>query len=95
MSGIETLGEALSLGWHVHMRCAQGRRDGNKSIRECLYRRELDLETLVCTRGAAMPLAALPERLKCPRLRLPPGVAGFRAAERLASKSWMSPGTVP
>lgn len=67
MAGIETIGEAWSLGWRVHMRCAWGKRDGMKSVRECVYRRELDLETLVCTRGAALPLSMLPERLRCPR----------------------------
>jgi hypothetical protein len=44
--GIETIGEALSLGWRV---MARGREDGpsSKSSRECTYRRELDMETLV------------------------------------------------
>ena len=31
---IETLGEALSRGWRVTARCAHGRRDGMKSIKE-------------------------------------------------------------
>ena len=64
---VETLGEARSLGWRVHMRCALGPRAGMKSIRECHYRRELDLETLVYTRGRDFPLALLASRLKCPR----------------------------
>jgi hypothetical protein len=38
-----------------------------KRIRECGIRCELDLQTLVCTRGAAMPLSLLAERLNCPR----------------------------
>jgi hypothetical protein len=33
-----------------HKRCAQGPRDGMKSIHECIFRRERDLETLVCAR---------------------------------------------
>ena len=49
------------------MRCAFGKRDAMKSIRECQYRRELDLETLVCTRGRDFPLGSLASRLKCPR----------------------------
>ena len=28
------------------MRCAWGNRDGLKSIKQCMYRRELDFETL-------------------------------------------------
>lgn len=67
MSAIETIGEAWSLRWRIRMRCAHGKRDGMKSIRECLYKCDLDLETLVCTRGAAMPLGQLAERLKCLR----------------------------
>jgi hypothetical protein len=64
---VETIGEAFSLGWRVHMRCSWGPRDGMKRVRECAFRCELDLQTLMCTRGAAMPLSLLPERLKCPR----------------------------
>ena len=30
---VETLGIARSLGWRVHMRCADGYREGTKSIR--------------------------------------------------------------
>jgi hypothetical protein len=35
-------------------------------IRECVYSAELDLRTLVFTRGLAFPLSALPSRLKSP-----------------------------
>jgi len=38
-----------------------------KRVRECKQSAELDLETLVWTRGAAFPLARLESRLKCPR----------------------------
>jgi hypothetical protein len=66
---VETIGEAFSLGWRVTVRCVRGREDGpsSKSSRECIYRRELDLETLVCTRGRAFPLSSLGSRLRCPR----------------------------
>jgi len=40
---VETLGEALSYGWRVTARCAHGKRDGMKSIRECVYNAELDV----------------------------------------------------
>ncbi len=89
--GVETIGEALSLGWRVIARCVRGREDGptSRSSRECTYRRELDLETLVCTRGRAFPLSRLESRLRCPRcgnrrmvvMFEPPG----RAAQREAS----------
>ena len=65
--GIETIGEAYRLGWRIRVRCAWGKRDGMKSIRECLEHYELDLATLVWTRGADFPLSGLGSRLKCPR----------------------------
>jgi hypothetical protein len=37
-----------------------------KSVRACLGRAELDLHTLVWTRGAAFPITSLENRLKCP-----------------------------
>jgi len=33
---------------------------------ECRYRAELDMETLVWTRGRAFPLSRLESRLRCP-----------------------------
>jgi hypothetical protein len=63
---VETLGIARSLGWRVHMRCSDGYREGTKSIRRCVYRKQLDLETLVCTRGPNFPLSRLESRLMCP-----------------------------
>ena len=46
---VETLGVARSLGWKVHMRCTNGYRESTRSMRRCVYRKQLDLETLVCT----------------------------------------------
>jgi hypothetical protein len=63
---VETLGMARSLGWEVHMRCAHGYREGTKSIRRCVYRKLLDLDTLVCTRGPNFPISRLESRLMCP-----------------------------
>ena len=66
---IETLGEACSQGWRVTVRCAYGRPKGPRShlSREYNYRKELDMETLVWTRGRAFPLSRLESRLRCPR----------------------------
>jgi DNA-directed RNA polymerase subunit RPC12/RpoP len=66
---VETIGEAFSLGWRVTVRCSHSREDGvhSKSSRECTYRKELDMETLVCTRGRAFRLSRLESRLRCPR----------------------------
>jgi hypothetical protein len=86
---VETLGEARNGGWKITVRCAWGKREAMKSIRECTYRRELDLETLIWTRGAAFPISLLSERLKCPRcgsrrvallFDLPPEPAAQRAS---------------
>jgi hypothetical protein len=69
MAAVETLGDAYALGWWVRARCAYGRADTThrKSSRECGFRKELDLETLVWTRGRAFPLSRLETRLRCPR----------------------------
>ena len=56
---VETLGIARSLGWKVHMRCANGYRQETRSMRRCVYRKQLDLETLVCTRGPNFPVSRL------------------------------------
>lgn len=64
---VETLGKASDEGWRVTARCAWGKRDGMKSRHECLHREELDLATLVWTRGRAFPLSSQETRLRCPR----------------------------
>jgi hypothetical protein len=63
---VETLGIARSLGWKAHMRCADGYREGTRSVRRCVYRKPLDLDTLVSTRGPNFPLSRLESRLMCP-----------------------------
>jgi hypothetical protein len=40
---VETIGVARSLGWKVHMRCANGYRQETRSMRRCVYRKQLDL----------------------------------------------------
>ncbi len=64
---VATIGEAWDAGWRVRVRCAWGKRDGMKSVRECVASAELDMATLVWTRGRDMPLAAMADRLRCPR----------------------------
>lgn len=67
LMAVETIGEALDFSWRLTVRCAHGPRDGMKRVRECVYGGELDLQTLVWTRGRDFPLARLESRLKCPR----------------------------
>jgi hypothetical protein len=64
---VETIGEAFSLGWRVTASCSRGKVDHMTSSRECKFRSELDLETLVWTRGRAFPLSRLESRLRCPQ----------------------------
>jgi hypothetical protein len=64
---IETLKDALSAGWRVHARCIDGKVDNTRSTAKCHYRAELDLETLVWTRGPHMSRAGLNDRMMCPR----------------------------
>jgi hypothetical protein len=40
---VETLGVARSLGWKVHMRGANGYRQETRTMRKCIYRKQLDL----------------------------------------------------
>jgi hypothetical protein len=67
LMAIETIGEALDFSWRLTVRCAHGPCDGTERVRECVYGGELDLQTLVWTRGRDFPLARLESRLKCPR----------------------------
>lgn len=84
--GVETIGQALDPGWAVTV--ALGRRDGLKSVREYTERRDLDLSSLVWTRGRDCPLEILQDRMRCPRcgsrrvrmLFTPPDGGSIRAA---------------
>ena len=64
---VETLGDALTHSWVAKMACNYGRREGLKHVRECMFRMDLDMETLVCAGGRDFPIARLAERLRCPR----------------------------
>ena len=66
--GGRDVGEALAYGWRITARCAWGKqREGLQSKKECVYGAELDLATLVWTRGRAFPLSLLASRLRCPQ----------------------------
>jgi hypothetical protein len=67
----QTLDYALKHRWRAVMRCAQGKRRGMKSIRVCMFNCELEILTLVCTRGGAFPMDLLASRLRCPECRSP------------------------
>jgi hypothetical protein len=51
------LAKLLFYGWRVTVRCAAGKQDGRHRHKECVYRAELDMETLAWTRGRIPHLA--------------------------------------
>lgn len=88
---VETLGEAWSLGWRLHVRCASGKGDGLKRVRECEFSTELDMKTMLMAKGPSFPLVNLGGRLWCPRCRqtrmrvfFTPGIDGERDTKRRA-----------
>ncbi|MCA0275890.1 MAG: hypothetical protein LCH86_07800 [Proteobacteria bacterium] len=65
---IETLGQAYAHSVRVTMYCAFGpHTKGMQRGRECRYNLDLDMPTLIATRGLDFPLARLAIRLRCPR----------------------------
>jgi hypothetical protein len=69
--GVTTVGEAWRREWTVRVRCfwlAPGPKPshGRQQV-QCETSTELDLKTLVWTRGELFPLDQLASRLKCPR----------------------------
>jgi hypothetical protein len=66
---IQTLGEAWKLGWRVRAHCywLGPNKSGKRMVPWCDTRIELDMATLIWTRGGSFPLEQLASRLKCPR----------------------------
>ena len=60
---IENLGDIWQAGGRLYVRCNKPRRDGLKSVRACGRRHELDLQTMVWTRGEAFPISMLSSRM--------------------------------
>ena len=70
MSVARTIGEAWKLGWRVTARCiwsapTRKSKEGRGQI-QCDTKTELDMKTLVWTRGDRFPLDQLENRLMCP-----------------------------
>ena len=64
---IETLGDAWTHGVRLTVRCIWGNREGLKSARECDNLHELDVQTMLWTRGRDFPLGLLSSRMRCPK----------------------------
>lgn len=71
----ETIGEAHDRGWRLTARCAYGNREGLKSIRRCSWSYELDLPTLVATRGRDVPMGCWPVDFVVPDVAREPGLS--------------------
>lgn len=63
---VETLADAYRAGWTASVRCLGRDASTKKATRACPHSVDLDLPTMIWTRGRDYPLAMLPERLKCP-----------------------------
>jgi len=66
---VETVGEAWKLGWQCTAHClwfGHAKRSERRTA-WCDTKVELDMTTLVWTRGERFPLKRLSEVLKCPR----------------------------
>jgi hypothetical protein len=65
----QDLGEAWKLGWRAKAHCIWfgPNKSGTRRLPWCDTTVELDMKTLVGTRGERMPLDLLRERLRCPK----------------------------
>lgn len=63
---VETIGQAMDAGWTIKVYCRGARGDAMKKRRLCIDSLDIDMRTLVWTRGRGMPLSGLAERLRCP-----------------------------
>jgi hypothetical protein len=69
-ASVESLGQAWRAGWRITAHClwyGQPKRRSDRRIPWCDTVTELDLKTLVWTRGERFPLSELASRLKCPK----------------------------
>lgn len=67
MSEIGTIGDAFNQGWQLSAACRHGLVDTGSSSRKCDWKYNLDMTTLVATRGRDFPIDRVSERLRCPR----------------------------
>ena len=63
----ESLGDVWQARARLYVRCAKPRRDGLKSVRSCGEQIELDIRTMLWTRGRAFPISTLSSRMRCPK----------------------------
>ena len=85
---IENLADVWEAGGRLYARCEKPRHEGLKSVRACGNQYELDMRTMLWTRGGAFPISMLSSRMRCPicgtrqvsvRLSLPGSVLAAQA----------------
>ena len=64
---IENLQDVWEAGGRLYVRCQKPRREGLKSVRACGNQYELDVRTMLWTRGRAFPVSMLSSRMRCPK----------------------------
>lgn len=64
---VASLGEAFDAGWKATAKCQGWTRIGGSIHSACGNRYQLDMQTLVWTRGRALALDCVAKRLKCPK----------------------------
>ena len=64
---IENLANVWEAGGRLYARCEKPRREGLKSVRPRSNKYELDVRTLLWTRGRAFPISMLSSRMRCPK----------------------------
>ena len=79
---VVTRSEVLDAGWRLHVRCAWGRREGLKWIRECKGRLDADVLTLVWTRVRGLSDRSAGTAAELTALRHPPRAGGLPSASR-------------
>jgi len=84
---IESLGDVWQAGARLYVRCAKPHRDGLKSVRACGNRHEVDVQTLVWTRGKTFPISMLSSRMKW----LPAAHGKSLSRSRCLAASWRLP----
>jgi hypothetical protein len=64
---IENLADVWEAGGRLYARCEKPRHEGLKSVPPCGNRQELDVRTMLWTRGRAFPVSMLSSRMRCPK----------------------------
>ncbi|MCZ4073554.1 hypothetical protein [Agrobacterium sp. LMR679] len=79
---VETIGEAFNADWQLFARCVDGRVDLGHAALKCEWRYDLDMMTLVATRGRDFPLASIARQAALSSMRQPAHQRDIRSPRR-------------